>query len=156
MQAYFIPEDSLFPQRISFLSRLMIQIHYPQLTQASTFLVRKTGLQNICLPTKIVLFSQKRQGKKFSEQSLSLRKMCPYSELFWSVFSQNARKNGPEQLTGQNIFDAVFIIMGQWKTEIANSQYKQNLEISLHCGLRLNQDSRLCTKLLAKHSFTIE
>ena len=29
----------------------------------------------------------------------SLRKECPYSEFFWSVFSPNAVKYGPEKLT---------------------------------------------------------
>ena len=32
----------------------------------------------------------------FLKKTLHLRKKCPYSELFWSVFRPNERKYGPE------------------------------------------------------------
>ena len=40
---------------------------------------------------------------KFSEK-LTLRKKCPYSEFFWSVFSPNAGKYRPEKLRTQKLF----------------------------------------------------
>ena len=40
---------------------------------------------------------------------LKLRKKCPYSELFWSVFSPNAGKYGPENSEHGHILYSDFL-----------------------------------------------
>ena len=41
----------------------------------------------------------------------TLRKNCPYLELFWSVFSRNRGKHGPEQLRTRTLFM-------QWRVKV--------------------------------------
>ena len=43
---------------------------------------------------------------------LALREKCPYSEFFWSVFSPNAGKYGPEKLWTQTLFTQCCVYWG--------------------------------------------
>ena len=40
----------------------------------------------------------------FTEGWVSLREKCPYSEFFWSAFSLNEGKYGPEKLRIRTLF----------------------------------------------------
>ena len=43
-------------------------------------------------------------GHFWWESGFTLREKCPYSEFFWSVFSPNAGKYGPEKLRKRPLF----------------------------------------------------
>ena len=60
----------------------------------------------------VVLVSLLLTLKRVHTLFWSLRKNCPYSEFFWSVFSPNAGKCGPEKLRIRTLFTGcVFLLL---------------------------------------------
>ena len=68
-------------------------------------------------------------------ESFSLHEKCPYSEFFWSVFSLNAVKYGPEKLPIRTLFSqCLWLISCHWSLSILRiCRYSVRMIIQFWC-----------------------
>ena len=93
-----VREDYIRSKVNSWRQQLEILLHIAELQTQTVYSAYISGLKH-----KFTFWNTISSLKHYM-QPLTLREKCPYSEFFWSVFSQNAGKYGPEKLQMRTLF----------------------------------------------------